>query len=137
MNKKAASLIMILFEILVVILVTFGTMNVAYGYAKSDSILKVNVAEDLRMWVDTLSALPGDSVVEYPKNLSAYILSLDNKKVMVMRKDDPELKKAERQFILPVMFTAEGITEDAARVCLEKTKNRLFLRECRNEESNI
>jgi hypothetical protein len=135
MNKKATSLIMTIFEILVVIIITYGTMNMAYGYAKSDTVQKANIAEDIRMWVDTLSALPGDSIVEYPKDLSAYTVIMDNKKVMVLRKGDPDLKKAERDFILPVMFTASGATENVDHVCLEKTKTKIFLRQCRPGET--
>lgn len=134
MNKKAASIIMIIFELLVVILVVFMTMEVARGMGKSDTVFKINLANDLRMMLDTLVGVPGEAVVEYPYNVSQYVVLLGQGKITVFKKGEADVRKVIRNFYLPEGYRAIGSLEEKERLCLEKKDKNIFLRECKPDE---
>ncbi len=135
MDKKATSIILMIFEVLVVITVIFMTMQVAMGYAKSDTVIKVNAANDLAMMVNVLIGVPGDAIVEFPGDLSKYIISLDIGSVAVLKEGEPSIKHAIRTFYLPEKHTAEGTVENVRNVCLKKDGYVIILKECNEGES--
>ena len=124
-----------IFEILVVITVIFMTLQVAMGYAKSDTVIKVNAANDLAMMVNVLVGVPGDAIVEFPGDLSKYIISLDSGSVAVIKEGEPSIKHAIRTFYLPEKHTAEGTVENERNVCLKKDGYVIILKECGEDES--
>ena len=82
MNKKATTILMIIFELLVVIAIVFTTTKVAYGYANSDKVLKINVAEDLAMMVNTLVGTPGNAEIEYPTDVEIFSFILNSEALL-------------------------------------------------------
>ena len=135
MDKKATSIILMIFEVLVVITVIFMTLQVAMGYAKSDTVIKVNAANDLMLMINVLVGVPGDAVVEFPGDLSNYIISLDVGSVAVFKEGEPTIKYAIRTFYLPEKHTAEGTVENVRIVCLKKDGYVIILKECGESES--
>ncbi len=125
---------MMIFELLAVITIIFMITQVAQGMAKAESVIKVNIANDLILMTNTLVGVPGDAVVEYPLDVSEYTIILGQEKLSVFKKGDPEVKKADREFNLPTDYTSGGSIEQKARACLEKNGKAIILRECKKEE---
>ncbi len=131
LNKKAASsVIMLIFEMIVVILVIFITTSIAQSYGKSETIQKINAAEEFRMMLNTLAGVPGEATVFYPKNLSSFQLVLNSNNIIVSIKGEPENLWAVRSFSLPQGYTAQGVVQGEAQVCLEKKEKTLLLKKC-------
>ena len=135
MNKKASSVLVMIFEVLAVLLIVTIAFKIAIGYANSDTITKINMAKDLGLMVNTLVSVPGDVVVTYPYNVSAYIILFDkNQEIIVMKKNDTPQNQARKKFYLPTHYSASGVLEEKERLCLEKRSTEIILRECSKEE---
>ncbi len=130
MNKKAVSTLMMVFEVLIVLLVIAGYLRIAQAYASSETVNKINLAEDIRMMVDTLVGTPGDAVVQYPGNVSQYSFILSSESITVFIKGEGEQKRVTRHFFLPERYDAFGTVEGKGTICLEKEKRKMVLREC-------
>lgn len=130
MNKKATNIPLMIFEIIAVVIVVSMMISVANSYAQSDKTLKLGAAEDIRMMVDTLVAVPGEGVVAYPQNVSLYSFILDSGSVTLFKKGESEALWITRTFILPEGYAAEGVLEEKEHLCLEKKAKRILLREC-------
>lgn len=134
MNKKGESIIMMIFEIMVVLMISYILVSVAQSFAESITTVKITTADDIQMIVNTLVAVPGESVVQYPSNVSALTFILDNNGIAVFQKGDPDVKWQVRQFSLPEGYAAEGTLEGKSWLCLEKKNNKIILRECKTNE---
>ena len=134
MNKKASSILMMVFEILAVVLIISIVLGVARGYASSDTVLKVNTAQDLALMADALLALPGDAQVIYTQNVSAYSILLDSGKIIVMQVGEPREMQIERTFNLPTGYSASGVVEQQETVCLQKKNKEIRIMGCTNEQ---
>ena len=137
MNQQGSSILMLIFELLVVIIVIFGVVQTTLAFNESDTITKVNIAEDIRMMVDTLVSVPGDAVVEYPRDVSRFIFILGQDDITIYKSGESEFKTITRIFYLPEGYYAVGFIENADRVCLEKTGHDIFLRRCELEETTL
>lgn len=136
-DTKAASILLMIFEIVAVILIVMTTKAVAEGYATSDKVQRAIVAEDIRMMVDTLVAVPGDALVQYPHNVTTFNFLLEREGIFVFKSDEAEALWTKRPFILPAGFSAEtarGVVEHPSTLCLEKRSRKIVLRECPQEE---
>jgi hypothetical protein len=134
LDEPSSTPLVIIAEALVVLLACGVTIGLASNFANSEIIFKTNTAESFRMWVDTFVSLPGDAVIAYPQNLSAYVLDLSESKVTVLRKGEQDSEKIIREFVLPPGFSAEGTMAEIEKVCLEKKALKITLRECRPDE---
>jgi hypothetical protein len=130
MNTRSSSILMLTFEILVFIGVLILTTSVAQAFAKSETVTKNNAAEDIRQMTYVLVGVPGEALVEYPKDMSKFNFILRRESIIVFEKDEPNTIRLERKFILPDGYTAEGTLELKSRLCLEKKENKILLREC-------
>ena len=134
MNKKAASVLVMIFELIAVIAV----IGILVGYAKtvgeSDSTIKARTANDLQMMINTLSGVPGEAVVEYPYKLNNLTLVLDKNKIEVFPTDKPRTWRTTQNFFLPPDYSAKGGLKDPKRICLEKKQKTITLRECTKKE---
>jgi len=130
MNSKGSSILMMIFEILIVLLTVYLITSIAYAYGSSTMAAKVNAAEEIRMMVDTLVGVPGEAVVEYSKNVSQFSLLLDNAGIAVFEKGQAKNLWIIREFNLPKGYKAEGSAENETRVCLEKKVKKIILRPC-------
>ena len=138
-GRKAASTLMIVFEVLMVLFVIYSYLQIAEKYASSETTNKINIAEDIKMMVDTLVGTPGDGTVQYPANVSKYSFILSSSSITVFIKGEGEQQIVTRQFFLPAGYTAFGTVEGKETFCLEKEKRRILLRECApvNEAENF
>ncbi|MBI2668528.1 hypothetical protein HYX14_01670 [Candidatus Woesearchaeota archaeon] len=134
MDKKAASMLLMIFEIITVILVVGMMIGVGRAYGKSTLTAKIVVAEDLRLMMDVLAALPGQAVVKYPQNVSLFNVILTPGAVAVFEEGEAEQIWVRRDFFLPDGYTAEGIAQKTAWLCLEKNQQRITLRGCAADE---
>ena len=131
-NKKAVSTLTMVFEVLVVLLVIAGYLRIAEAYASSETVNKINLAEDIRMMVDALVGTPGDALVQYPGNVSKYSFILSSESITVFIKGEGEQKRATRYFFLSEGYDAFGTVEGKETLCLEKEKRKIVLRECKH-----
>ena len=127
MNKKASSVLMIIFELIAVILIITLTSTIGKAYGESSTILKINAAEDVRMMVDTLVSVPGDAIVIYPHNISGYNFVLTDGAISVSDADDVWIS---REFFLPKGYTAEGAVKNINHLCLEKKFKKIIVKDC-------
>lgn len=123
---------MMIFEVLIVLFVIYSYFQIAEAYASSETVNKINLAEDIRMMADTLVGTPGDVVVQYPGNVSKYAFILSSSSVTVFIKGEGEQQKVTRYFFLPEGYEAFGTLEGKETLCVEKEKRRILLRECRH-----
>ena len=135
MATKAASILLMIFEILVVLAVVFTTTSIAQAYGKSETVAKINAAEDMRMMLDTLVGVPGNVLVKYPHDLSSFTFLLRSGSIAVFTKGEAEPLWVVRKFSLPEGYTAEtagGVIEgrETKEICLEKSGKKLLLRAC-------
>ena len=130
MNKKATTILMIIFELLVVIAIVFTTTKVAYGYANSDKVLKINVAEDLAMMVNTLVGTPGNAEIEYPTDVEIFSFILNSGSITVISSGDIVQTNEVRTFYLPKGYSATGTVEKAKQICLVKQGYLIELKNC-------
>ena len=120
LNKKGFTLLTWIFEILAVLLVIFILTSTAEAFGNSDTVFKINLAEDIRMMLNTLAGVPGAAVVTIPYNLSGYNLILSRNSITVFKEGDPETKKITRTFFLPEGYSSSGVIDNLDTVCIEK-----------------
>ena len=134
MNKKGSSIILMIFEVLFVVFVVFMAFNFAVKAASDETVVKENIANEFSLMVNTLVGTPGNAVISYPYNISTYSLILDNEKVTVLKKGDPEPQNVKSSFVLPYGYSGEGVVDQKDFICLQKSKKDLILRECTENE---
>jgi hypothetical protein len=134
MNNKGASIIMMIFEIIVVLTVVMMMVSVATSFAEDDMIIKIRIAEDLALMVDTLVGVPGDALILYEKNVSKYNLLLKGESITIMKPGDNDFSKAVRKIRLPAGYTAISVVEQQETVCMEKGGIHFFIRPCNVSE---
>lgn len=125
---------MLIFEVLAVILVVYIMVTVSRSYAQSDLVLRINTAEDLQMMVNTLVGIPGEAIVSYPQNISAFSVVLVPGGLSVFKQGEEEVLWETRVFHLPKGYTAEGSYAGNGQLCLEKKDYKIILRECQENE---
>ncbi len=130
MNKKAASVLMMIFEILIVLFVVFTVIQIARAYANSETVNKEVLANDIEMMVNAMVGTPGDIMAEYPGNVSKYIFILNSESIKVFIKGDSEQGKVIKTFFLPQGYEAFGTLEEKENLCLKKEKRKILLLEC-------
>lgn len=130
MDKKAASILMMIFEILVVLLAGYIVISAAQAFGKSETVQKINAAEEIKMMVDTLVGVPGDALVEFPYNAPSFNFILTANEIHVFLPEEAENVWASRRFYPPQGYTAEGVLEGEEKLCLEKKSRKILLRKC-------
>ncbi|MEK6905143.1 MAG: hypothetical protein AABX24_01955 [Nanoarchaeota archaeon] len=130
MDKKGITTLMMILEIIIILIAAYSIFSIASKYASSETTNKIIIADDLKMMVDTLIGTPGETVVQYPGNVSKYTFILSSSSVSVFIKGEGEQKKIMRYFSLPAGYQAFGTLESKDNLCLEKEKNKIMLREC-------
>jgi hypothetical protein len=124
-----------LVEIVALVILAGVVLGIGVKLGSSETILRNNIAEDLRMMVDTLISVPGDAVLEYPRDVSGYIFLLNNQKIDVFMKNELESQMVSRNFILPLGYSAQGNVNERSNICLEKNYKTIFIRECGIKET--
>ncbi|MBI2112863.1 N-acetylmuramoyl-L-alanine amidase [Candidatus Woesearchaeota archaeon] len=137
MNKKGVELsVYFMAELLVLALISYVVMHNVFGLVEKDAVLREVVHEDLRMMIDTLAALPGDAIVKYPHDLSAFIIVVaDNSQITLFKEGDTA--KNWKHFFLPQGYNISERVEKKANVCLVKTKKTIILKECLEEMKKL
>ncbi len=133
MNRKASSILVMIIEIIAVLVVGVMITKYAMTIANSETVTKINLANNLQMMMNTLVATPGDAIIAYPYNVSKFNLILSQSSVTVTQPNDLSVEKIIRGFNLPTDYEALGVLEQKGKVCLEKKSTRIILRECNSE----
>jgi hypothetical protein len=129
-GKKGASILFIIFELLIVLIVVFSLVKAAKIYGSSEGTQKIILSKDLKMMVDTLVASPGDLTVEYPGNVFDYQIHLSQSSVLVALASEDEGHGVQDIFFLPKGYEATGSVIESNRVCLTKQGSNILLTNC-------
>lgn len=134
MNKKGVEFTLItIIKILAVLLIGGLAASKAVQFAEKETIVKVNMAEDIKAMVDVLVGIPGDAVVKYPGDSSSLIIILRSDAVSVFKRGDSDYLHIVRGFVLPMGYTTSGVAEEESSICLEKQGKNIELAGCRDE----
>lgn len=132
-NRKAASVLLMIVEILAVIFLAFIALKMAQTAANQSSLEKINLAQDLVLSVNTLVSFPGEGFLQYPLNdeynLSEYIIYLTEGGVAAKSKPDEEFGSVTRRLSLPQGYTAFGEMFHKEKFYLVKEGKKIYLSE--------
>ena len=138
MNTKGASIVMMIFELVVVLGISALLVFAAKDFAQSERVHKTIIAQDLEMMLSILSGVSGDAVVAYPQDLSAYTIAVSSEasrgQVIVFTEGDAEALRIAQEFPLLSDYTLDGFVENTGQLCLAKNGKSLFVRACTAEE---
>lgn len=132
-KRASARPFLILFELLFVIAVGWITVSIATDLAQSETVQQNRIAQDTAMMVNALVGAPGDSIVEYPANLTQYTLTLTSDAFIIRKTSEGQYDQTKATFYLPAGYigqTQEGVIRGKQHVCLERTQRVITLREC-------
>jgi len=115
--------------VIAVIAVILIALSIAKQFSDETALRKINAAEDISMMVNTLVGLPGDALVEYPRDLSKFTVALTTQYVVIFEKD-AKVDGETRNFILPSDYGAVGIVKQKGKVCLQKIGKTISVEEC-------
>lgn len=132
MNTRANSIIMMIFEIIVVLLVVGMTFFIATSLANSEGVQKIRFTKDISMLVNTMAGLPGDALVEFPQNTSQLGFVLNNAEMIGFLAKEKEMveRREHRKIYLPAGYTASGLVNGEQKICLQKEKKIIELKPC-------
>lgn len=135
-HKKAStsSIVLLIFEVLVVVLVIFLMVSTAKAFGESDIAFRTNTVEDLRMMIETLVAVPGDALVTFPHNVSLYSFVLEERAITILKMGDPQDKALSRSFNVPHNYHAEGIVSGEKNLCMKKNGRKIRIFSCTKNE---
>ncbi len=131
MNKKGAGLIVFILEIVLVVSLISVSSFAAVKLSSDETLVQMNLANDIKMMVDVFIALPGDAVVEIPYNTEKYVVTLRQKGVEVRIGEELSIKKS---YSLPLEFRAAKKLENVKTICLVKKENIITMKECGKDE---
>ena len=132
MNKKGASIIIFIFELVLVISLVSVTSFAAIKLSSDETLVQMNLANDIKMMVDVLVGVPGEVVVEVPYETSKYTIILRQDLVEVIVGNEMPIQK---YLSLPSGFRAAKKIENVKRVCLVKKERIITMRACEENES--
>jgi hypothetical protein len=130
MDKKAVSIALLIFEVMAVVFVVLAIGNRAAALGSSDTTVKKQIVEDLRMMINTLVGIPGDAIVEYPGNVSNYAFILEDNEIAVFAPGERPATWMKRSLILPQGYRAFLGEKVGNPICLEKRNQAIILRRC-------
>lgn len=136
MNKKAASVPLMIFEVIVVIAVILLTFSIANSFSNSETVQKIKLVEDIALSVNALIGVPGDALMEYPSQIGLFSLILSSESISILPAEGTKDLPLTRKFRLPQDYqaiTENGVLENSAKVCLGKKGKTITLRSCTNE----
>lgn len=135
MNNKGSSIILMIFEVLVVVIVMGMTLSIAVKLGTSEGVTKTDILNDIYLMVNAMVTMNADLVVEYPfHDLSKYDFIITDNEVNLISEGNLPLKK---RISLPEGYKAEGLAEKQPVICLEKKDKKILLRSCKREEQNL
>lgn len=130
MNKKGSSYLLAVAEVLAVVIVMIMVIWATEKRATSENITKINLANNFFLMVNVLVGTPGDTLVEYPYNLSKFNLVATSKSISVALPGEAAQQFKTRTINLPEGYAAEGVVKQTEKVCLEKKNKKILLRPC-------
>ncbi len=129
-GKKGSSVILPIFELLVVIGIIVLVNIKVQDYNQSQAVIQKKITQDLALMIDTLVAVPGDAWVEYPQDASDYSFLVSSNKVIVGKGDLTSANRYESSFTPPENYQIGGDVEKKSRICLRKSANIILLESC-------
>ena len=109
MKKKGQAALWFLIELIAAVLILYLAIDLAITLSKGTIFEKLNIARDISMQINTLSAFPGDGFI-VNNNLHGYSLRFKDNTVEVFEDIDENLKGAHSFVpITPITYSNTGI----------------------------
>jgi hypothetical protein len=134
MNKKGLSILLTMGEIIVVLVVAGMILYSATLTANSEKVKRVNLVNDINMFVNVFVSIPGNAVVTLPYDTSEYNLAMGPNSISIGDITDDIGITTEEKFILPKGYDAGGTSPQKRFSCLEKRNKLILLRPCEGNE---
>jgi hypothetical protein len=134
MNKKGISdIVLLIADIGAVVLVGFLIMTASLKLSDTTTVSKINLAEDIRIMVNTLIGVPGEAIVKYPTNITGLSIISQDTGILVFVPGEIKEKQVVRNYYLPKGYSVEGVISDEDTFCLEKKEKKIILMSCPEE----
>ena len=109
MKKKGQAALWFLIELIAAVLILYLAIDLAITLSKGTIFEKLNIARDISMQINTLSAFPGDGFI-VNNNLHGYSLRFKDNTVEVFEDIDENLKGPHSFVpITPITYSNTGI----------------------------
>ena len=131
MNNKGISVLIWIIILVGFIFIASMPVIISTSFAKGEIVQKIDTAHDLAMMVNTLVAVPGDVIIEYPRKVKDYKFVLNSDSILVFSPGDNQLQRVRRTFHLPEGYNADGFVDDKERICFNKIGKRIVLEGCK------
>ena len=118
---------MMLLELIVIIGVVALVMLYARDLSTSERIERINVANDLKLMIDTLVATPGDVVIKYPHELNNYNVVMGANKGAGFLEVIGESSRTKENFVVDKDIVISGVHEKKPQLCLRKEKRTITI----------
>jgi len=136
MNKKAASVPLMIFEVIAVVAVIVLIFSIANSLSSSETVQKTKLVEDIALSVNALVGVPGEAQMEYPSQIGPFSLILSSESISIPPAEGTKDLPLTRKFRLPQDYqaiTEDGVLENPQKICLSKKGQTITLRGCANE----
>ena len=135
-SKKGQIIIVYLMGLVALLVVVAMTINLAQKAGDSDQVIKEVLAEEVRIAVNALIAVPGDAWIKLPVDanydISELTISLRGEfvEVKTSEDDDKSVFNARKVFHLPQGYDSSGTVREVNFLCLVKDDKLIKLGEC-------
>jgi len=131
MNTRGISVLIWIFILVGFFFLASMPIFISTSFAKGEIVQKIDTAHDLALMVNTLIAVPGDAIVEYPRKVKDYRFALNSESILVFSPGDNELQRVRRTFHVPEDYHVDGFVENEERICFNKVDKRMTLEGCK------
>jgi|TARA_Y100000310_G_C20525692_1_gene735901 hypothetical protein len=131
MKKRGQATLWFLIELIAAILVVYLAVDLAVSLSTGTIFEKLNIARDISMQINALSALPGDGYI-VNNNLHGYSLQFFKNKVEVFENSDEQIKGIHYFVpITPITDLEEGDTPiiKPSRIVVAKIGDKIEISE--------
>lgn len=125
MKKRGEVALWFWVELVAVVLIVYIAIDLAVSYSKGRIFEELNIARDISMQINTLSALPGDGYI-VNSNLHGYSLRFINSKVEVFEDVSDQLRGS-HSFVTIKNQIFDLILDKPAQVVVSKINDEIII----------
>ncbi len=125
MKKKGEVTLWFWVELVAVVLIVYIAIDLAVSYSKGRIFEELNIARDISMQINTLSALPGNAYI-VNSNLHGYSLRFINNKVEVFEDVSDQLRGS-HSFVTIKNQNFDLILDKPAQVVVSKINDEIII----------
>ena len=124
MKKRGQATLWFLIELIAAVLVLYLAIDLAITLSKGTIFEKLNIARDISMQINTLSAFPGDGYI-VNNNLHGYSLRFEGNKVEVFEDIDENLKGAHSFVPITPITYSNPVFDEPSQIIVSKIGDKI------------